>query len=380
MVAVSSDPLLLNWEKVTGQAVIPLLNPDGSEPPYHVFDPCIWKKGDAYYALSGGQQATGPGGKPVRANFLFRSEDLANWDYLHPFVEDDTLTLLGDDGACPYFWPIGERHILAFFSHMSGGQYLLGDYDTQRDKFVVTDHGKFNFGSYDPGGVHAPSAAPDGEGGVIIIFNMNDAKPTPGWNQIMSVPRRLSLRSRDEIAQEPAGDIKSLRGRHQHVGKTLLPANEEVVIEGVTGNSMEICATIAAKHLPMVEMNVLRCPDGQEFTRIAFFRERGYRNRGHREGGRHSLISIDTSFSSIAADVMSRAPETAPVDLEPDEDVTLRVFIDRSVVEVFVNNRQCVAVRAYPDREDSTGVSLRSQGQDAELTCLDAWQMKSIYS
>ena len=37
--------------------------------------------------------------------------------------------LVGDDGACPYFWPIADRHMLLFFSHTSGGQYLLGDYD-----------------------------------------------------------------------------------------------------------------------------------------------------------------------------------------------------------------------------------------------------------
>jgi beta-fructofuranosidase len=54
--------------------------------------------------------------------------------------------------------------------------------------------------------------------------------------------------------------------------------------------------------------------------------------------------------------------------------------VDKSVVEVFVNGRQCVAVRVYPDRADSSGVSLRSQGQDSVLTSLDAWQMKSIYS
>ena len=76
-------------------------------------------------------------------NFLFRSKDLANWEYLHPFVEDDRYSLVGDDGACPYFWPIGDRHILLHFSHMSGGKYLLGDYDTERDKFVVTCGGEF---------------------------------------------------------------------------------------------------------------------------------------------------------------------------------------------------------------------------------------------
>ena len=34
MVAISHDPLLLNWEKLTGQAVIPSTNPDGSALPY----------------------------------------------------------------------------------------------------------------------------------------------------------------------------------------------------------------------------------------------------------------------------------------------------------------------------------------------------------
>ena len=44
-------------------------------------------------------------------------------------IEGDRFTRVGDDGACPYFWPIGDRHILIFFSHTSSGQYLLGDYD-----------------------------------------------------------------------------------------------------------------------------------------------------------------------------------------------------------------------------------------------------------
>ncbi len=77
--------------------------------------------------------------------------------------------------------------------------------------------------------------------------------------------------------------------------------------------------------------------------------------------------------------VRSRAPETAPVYIPDGEPLKLRVFIDRSVVEVFVNGRQCVAVRVYPGREDSVGVSLRSQGRDAVLRSLDAWQLGSIY-
>jgi len=94
---------------------------------------------------------------------------------------------------------------------------------------------------------------------------------------------------------------------------------------------------------------------------------------------RESLLTLDTSYSSTLPDALSRAPETAPVLIEPDEPLKLRIFIDRSVVEVFVNGKQCLAVRVYPGREDSVGVSIRAQGEDAELRSLDAWQMENIY-
>lgn len=388
MVATSSDPLLLNWEKVSGKAVIPMTSPTGFPLPYDVYDPNIWKKSGIYYSLSGGV-TDGPGKKQIRANFLFRSRDLVNWEYMHEFVEDDHFTIVGDDGACPYFWPIGDRHILPFYSHISGGQYLLGDYDQRRDKFVVTNHGKFNFGASNPAGVHAPSATPDGKGGVIIIFNMNPGKPTKGWNQIMTLPRRLRLISNDELSIEPAGDIESLRYDHQKVGAMNLPANQEIVLENIRGNALEIIAEIDPKDAPMVEMNVLRSNRKEEFTRIAFFKERGMhqgrdytipRPQNFRSRRQYqSLITLDSSYSSQLPDVRSRAPETAPIRIKVGEPLKLRVFIDKSVVEVFVNGKQCVAMRVYPGREDSLGVSLRSQGRDSQLKSLDAWRMKSIY-
>jgi len=388
MVAISSDPLLLNWEKVANKAVVPQTPdgdrlyagpvPDGLRTP-RVFDPCIWKKDDAYYSITGGTLPNGPGGKPIRANFLFRSSNLEHWEYVHPFVEKDHYSLVGDDGACPYFWPIGDRHMLLFFSHMSGGQYLLGDYDTDRDKFVVTHGAKFNFGPYGPSGVHAPSATPDGEGGLIVIFNMNPGKPTKDWNQIMTLPRRLTVEG-DAVSIEPAGDVESLRGDHVQVEGQSIPANEEVVLDNVSGNAMEIIAEIDPKDAPVVELNVLRSPNREEVTRISFYRGRGYRDRIHNTNSPTSLITLDTSYSSTAADVRPRAPETAQVPFGEDETLKLRIFVDRSVVEVFVNGIQCVAARVYPDRKDSLGVSLRSQGAASELVSLDAWQMEDIYS
>lgn len=396
MVAVSSDALLLNWEKVGDGAVIPLQQ-EGEPPlPYTVFDPCIWKQGEHYYALSGGWLPHGPDNKQIRANFLFRSADLENWEYLHPFIENDQYTVVGDDGACPYFWPIGaDKHIFLMYSHMTGGQYLLGDYDTARDKFVVSDGGLFNFGPSTPSGVHAPSAAPDGEGGVIVIFNMNQGKPTEVWNQIMTLPRRLTLDADDRLLQEPAGDIESLRYDPVSIGETVLPANEEIVLDSLQGNAMELSIELDPGAAPLVELNVLRSPEREEFTRIAFFKHRGNRFKLRLSKTQamnassaamqqvpqryDSLICIDTSYSSTLPEALSRAPETAPVFLEDDESLRLRVFIDRSVVEVFVNGKQCLAARVYPGRDDSLGVSLRAQGSAATLKRLDAWRMRSIW-
>jgi beta-fructofuranosidase len=444
MCAVSHDPLLLNWEKVTGTTVIPL-NKDGkryhflsAEPlPYRIYDACIWKKGDSYYSLSGSVDYNGPAGQPMLAEFLFRSRDLAHWEFVHQFVEGNRFTPPGDDGACPYFWPIGggpdvrksdsdsraretarqsdnqkgrpsedasphppivshrpsgpdsdrpivfprptPSHILIFFSHRSSAQYLLGNYDTEADIFRPTSHGRFCFGPVLPGAVQAPSATPDGKGCVIAIFNMNPAVATLRADGLMTLPRRLTLLGPDELGQEPAGDIESLRGEHQHLAATKLPANQDIILPNIRGNTMELDAEIDPKDAPTIELNVLRSTNAEETTRILLYRNRGVTSRFMPPQQKLSVVTLDNSRSSLLPEAQSRPPETAPIFIPPDEPFRLRVFLDRSVVEVFINGRQCFAVRVRPSRPDSLGVSLRAQGQDAELRSLDAWQMKSIW-
>ena len=181
-----------------------------------------------------------------------------------------------------------------------------------------------------------------------------------------------------------------------------MPANEEVVLEGIEGSALELIVELDPRDASMVELNVLRSPDREEYTRIVFFKDRGFtvRRPSPQPGAllhsgqpavrprsqprpveiRESLLTLDTSYASTLPGALSRAPETAPVRLEPDEPLQLRVFIDRSVVEVFANGKQCVATRVYPGRQDSTGVSLRAQGSPAELRSLNAWKMKNIYT
>lgn len=394
MVATSSDPLLLNWEKVTGQAVIPESVAGPPPLPNRIFDPSIWKVGDFYYALTAGQSSDGPGGKRVRAEYLHRSKDLANWEYLHPFLEGDRYGMVGDDGACPYFWPIGaDKHILIHYSHTSGGKWLLGDLDKKRMKFVVTDGGDFNHGPSGPGGVHAPSAFPDGKGGINVIFNMNPGYPSKGWNQLMSLPRLITLAPGDRfdpIRQKPTGGFASLRGKHQRIKNIDLPANEDVVLKNIEGNTMELIAEIDPQSAQAIEIELLRSPGGEERTRLVIQPERGYNprlfgvdemkaRRSSRAVMYDTVVTLDNTRASTLARAQSRPPEIDSFKRGKGEPIRLHIFLDRSVVEVFANGKACVAARVYPGREDSLGVSLRAQGSGATLVSFDAWQMGSIY-
>ena len=139
----------------------------------------------------------------------------------------------------------------------------------------------------------------------VILFNMNPGIPSPKgaliWNQIMTLPRRLTLASDDPLNNlyiEPAGDIELLRREHVHVGPRTLPANTEVVLDTIRDNAMELEAVIDPKGANVVELDVLRSPHKEEYTRILFYKGRGNR---HREWGRldqrarkiDSVITID---------------------------------------------------------------------------------------
>ena len=408
MVATSNDPLLLNWEKVTDGATIPIHKTEGDrwqhakDLPYTIFDPAIWKKDGIYYALSGSVEYDKRLGQLLPQTYLFKSKDLVSWDFMHPFIEGDRFTEIGDDNACPYFWPIGDKHILQFYSHTRGGQYYLGDYDKINDKFFVTSHGKFNFGASGPSGVHAPSVtpSPDVEGGLISIWNMNPGKKD-GWNrvkggnvQIMSLPRLLTLSKNNSnldyniLKQEPAGNIESLRYNKKSIDRMIIPPNKEIILNEIKGNAIEIVTEINPMNSQMVEINVLRSKEREEFTKIAFYKDRGTRLTTSRfydgpyrglKRQYNSILNIDTSYSSTLSNVKSRPPESAPFVLEDGENLKLRIFIDKSVVEVFANGKQVVATRVFPGMESSLGVSIKSQGDQSELISLDSYQMKSIY-
>ena len=349
MVAVSKDPLLLNWEKIGGG---PVRCPTG--------DSCIWKEGDSYLGLVG-------------AN-LVSSKNLLEWTTPGEFLEGNPFPL-GDASACPNFVPIGNKHLFLSFSHTMGGQYLLGDYNPASHRFKPYAQGRFNHGTVSPGGVHAPSAAADGKGGVVNILNINDGKLSDDWDQIMSLAQRLTLGPDSQLRIEPVEAVASLRAELRQVGETRLPANQEVVFDSIRGNSLELAVEIDPQLSRWLQLNVLRSPNAEEQTSITFYNFDRKLSIWYQTQG---VVCLDSTRSSTSPDVWIRPPERAVMERK-DELLRLRVFVDRSVVEVFVNEKLYLAMRVYPGRQDSVGVSLRSQGQDALLKKLDAWQMRSIW-
>ena len=70
--------------------------------------------------------------------------------------------------------------------------------------------------------------------------------------------------------------------------------------------------------------------------------------------------------------------QEAPFVLPAGEPLELRIFLDRSVLEVFANRRQCVTHRTYPARGDSLGIRLFTRGAQVKVQSVDIWDMEPV--
>ena len=216
-IATSSDPLLLNWKQSKHNPVIPLL-PDRATnggKPYNVFDPCIWKEGNDYYSLSGiyyGEYETrGKGLHNQMVEHLFHSKDLENWTYMGELAPGGFPQMpMGNDGACPYFLPLGNRYVLFLFSHKSGAYAIWGDYDQITHRFTPDRLHQFNFGPVGCSSYQAPCAMSDGNGGVYLIFNTTDGNKSLPRQGVMSVMYHVTLGDDDQLRISPVESLDCL--------------------------------------------------------------------------------------------------------------------------------------------------------------------------
>ena len=373
-IATSEDERLDRWVKSPANPVIPV--PKEGEPgfgEYNVFDPHCWLEGDTYYVALGGKVLPK---KEYDTVFLFKSTDMVNWEYVRPFYEPDPeWTGPEEDCACPDFFRLGDRHMLLCISHPRGCRYYLGRYEDET--FLPEEHHRMNW----PGGTcFAPESLLDAQGRRVFWAWVLGRRPREvaqesGWSGVMTLPRVLSLHEDGSLRIEPAEELSKLRQDHLHHDGVSLASDTEIVLEDVQGDCLELAFQIRPGSAREFGVAVRRSPGSEEQTLVLC-------NPGEK------LLEIDFSRSSLDDRIKHyeycmlggrENPEVsvqqAPFELGPGESLNLRIFIDRSIVEVFANDRQCVTQRIYPTRSDSVGVSCISRGGSAEVTALDAWTM-----
>ncbi len=391
MIAVSDDPMLEKWTKLNdGHPVIPEPITPEEKAKYILFDPYIWKNGDKFNLISGKYRIDPVSKKRERDGFLFESDDLVNWTYLHPFLDHDVIQPHGDDLACPYFVPLEDKHVIFHFSHRSGPKYIIGNYDNEKNLFRVTDGDKLTTAASTFGGLLAPSAFPESEKSIRLIYNISWNKTMSDLNLVMSLPRSVSFLDghKDVLAFKPIDDTETLRETDNAIrlSETVLEANREFVIDGVNEDSGEFVFEFENKNIPALEIRVLRSANAEEYTSISIYRQRGntyFKTIKHPEFGyrksHESVVVLDTLHSSRDDDSSRRIPEIQSAYIAPEENLKVRVFVDKSLVEVFVNDRIATVARVNPVLNDSTGVSVTPIGQPIKLISFYGYHMKSVY-
>jgi beta-fructofuranosidase len=364
--ATSTDDLL-TWEKYAGNPVItaPPLNLDlvGFR------DHHVWQEGDTWYQVVG-CGINGVGG----AALLYTSPDLIHWEYMHPLCVGDKHRIdpiwTGPMWECPDFFPLGDKHVLIVSIWDSGrtlyAAYFVGTYADH--KFTPELEGKLDFGdNY----FYAPQTLLDNQGrrimwGWIQEGRAAETQLAAGWSGVMSLPRMLSLSPSGAWRIEPASELEMLRGQHYRWAGIELTPTSAYVLEGVQGDALEIIAEWEAGNATAFGIKVRCAPDHAEQTLITYDRM-------------EQRLSIDREHSSLSS-MVQRDSRGGSLELATGETLKLHIFLDRSVIEVFANNRACLTSRIYPSRSDSLGVGLFARGGSVQLKSMDIWEVRSIWT
>jgi sucrose-6-phosphate hydrolase SacC (GH32 family) len=270
--------------------------------------------------------------------------------------------------------------MLLFCSHLQGTQYYLGRYED--DRLYPERYARMSWpGGHLGGGI----TLLDGNGRRIFFdwireTRTSEAERLSGWSGVMTVPRVLSLGEDNSLTIEPVPELEMLRQNHRHHENIHLTTDSELELDDVRGDCLELA--VEADVVDGVEFGVkVSCsPGAEEQTAIVC-------NPGAK------TLSVDIGKSTLDKSIRyiyyrnesatKRVPESkrivtaqeAPFELSPGEPLKLRIFLDRSVLEVFANGRQCVTQRIYPTRSDSLGVTLFSRGGSVDVKSLDTWDM-----
>ena len=399
-IAKSTDVDFNKWEKSAGNPVIKSAEwgitdlKDASGKVFHVgsADPSnIWKKDGKYYMATGNLlvlRKYGSRGNGLPANnekeiplpadslnyqgdrlYLFASDDLKHWEYKHELYQSDRKwTSKNEDDMCPSFLPLPSspeggkpsgKHLLLFISHNMGCQYYVGSY--KNEHFYPENHGRM---TWKDNAYFAPEAMVDGKGRQIMWSWIFDDRPDSminnrGWTGTYGLPRTLWVGNDGSLRIRPVKELESLRMKETVVSNINVSSGSVVKLQEPGKELMELEVTIPPNNAKQCGVKVGVSEDGREETII-------YYDKSEKK------LKFDTRKSGLSFG--RKVIEEAPFELKDGEPLVLRIFIDKSIIEVFANDRQAIGRMVYPTL-GGRGVSLFSEGGDITAKSIKSWEM-----
>jgi beta-fructofuranosidase len=382
--ARSTDRTLDRWTKFEANPVIrstdwgvtEIKEADGKQLVYGSADPSnIWKKNGHYYMLTGnllvlnkyGRTPDAPAELQGDRLYLFTSDDLKNWRYLHVFYDrKPEWTDRSEDNMCPSFHPLpsrpdggpaSDKQLLLFISHNKGCQYYVGDY--RNDLFYPLNHGRMTWidNTY-----FAPEALIDGKGRQIMWAWLTDnpsGEEQKGWSGVYGLPRTLWLGDDGTLRMRPVPELESLRGNELLFQDTTLESGQSRTLDRVEGDACELQCEILTAGTARCGLKVRASSDGKEETLLYY------------DVAKRELVFDASRCGKMGRPIVERAP----LELKPLEPLRLQIFVDKSVVEIYANDRQAIARRVYPEGTQSLGVVLFSEGGKATFSKVRTWEM-----
>ena len=347
--AVALDDDLNEWRKLG--AITPTTREgDLHHGKYRSWDPFGWLEGDTRYAIFGGKRPAvakcSPGGE---------------WQYVGDlFAHGVEGVALDEDVSCADLFRLDGKDVLLCISHRLGCRYYVGEW--RNEQFHPESHAQMSWVDHS---FFAPESLVDQHGRRIMWAWILDepefgVRSAHGWSGTMSLPRVLSFGGDGQLRMDVPEEIEALRYNAMRQGPYTIRSGADLAVEGVAGDSLELFVEMASAGASEYGVKVRVAPDGQEQTAIFY-------------DAQARLLKVDTRRSG--PEDTPKAVEAAPFALDDGEPLRLRIFVDKSVVEVFANGRQAIARRIYPTLSESIGVRLFCADGEADVPIFRAWQM-----
>ena len=169
---------------------------------------------------------------------------------------------------------------------------------------------------------------------------------------IQSLPRELELPEDGVLRIRPLRELAALRYRENTQDAIVVRSDTVHGLDSIRGNALELKLRFQAPVAKAFGIDVLCDKNGEGGVRVAC------------EAGSKTLRVGNAR---------------APFALGDGEELALRIFIDKNLVEVFANDRQAaVAAQRYDPKQLS--VRLFSSGGDVTVKQIKWWKMRTIFS